>query len=75
MCSVPGYDASSRVEDLAVELKVSIQSIAIGMYQFIYVIYIYVCIYVCILLFYMHEWSNGASLMCSLLLIYYYEEF
>ena len=30
MCSVPGYDASGRVEDLAAELKVSIQSIAIG---------------------------------------------
>ena len=31
MCSVPGYDASSRVDDLAAELNKQITSIAIGM--------------------------------------------
>merc|ERR1712038_1275238 len=30
MCSVPGYDASSRVDDLAAELGKSVTSIAIG---------------------------------------------
>ena len=30
MCSVPGYDASSRVDDLAAELNKPITSIAIG---------------------------------------------
>lgn len=30
LCSVPGYDASSRVDDLAMELKMSLESIAIG---------------------------------------------
>merc|ERR1719481_1144735 len=30
MCSVPGYDASSRVDDLAAELKKPVTSIAIG---------------------------------------------
>lgn len=30
MCSVPGYDASSRVDDLAAELGKGITSIAIG---------------------------------------------
>ena len=32
MCSLPGYDASSRVDDLAAELGKQISSIAIGMY-------------------------------------------
>ena len=31
MCSVTGYDASSRVDDLAAELNKPITSIAIGM--------------------------------------------
>ena len=31
MCSVPGYDASGRVDDLATELNKPITSIAIGM--------------------------------------------
>lgn len=30
MCSVPGYDASGRVDDLAAETNKSITSIAIG---------------------------------------------
>lgn len=30
MCSVPGYDASSRVDDLAAELGKQMTSIAIG---------------------------------------------
>ena len=30
MCSVPGYDASGRVDDLATELNKPITSIAIG---------------------------------------------
>lgn len=30
LCSVPGYDASSRVDDLAAELSKPIASIAIG---------------------------------------------
>ena len=30
MCSVPGYDASSRVDDLAAEMSKQITSIAIG---------------------------------------------
>lgn len=30
LCSVPGYDASGRVDDLAVELKMPLASIAIG---------------------------------------------
>ena len=30
MCSVPGYDASGRVDDLAAELNRQITSIAIG---------------------------------------------
>ncbi|KAK6637160.1 Dynein heavy chain, cytoplasmic [Polyplax serrata] len=30
LCSVPGYDASGRVDDLAVELKLPLASIAIG---------------------------------------------
>lgn len=30
MCSVPGYDASSRVDDLAAEMGKQITSIAIG---------------------------------------------
>ena len=30
MCSVPGYDASGRVDDLAAELNTQITSIAIG---------------------------------------------
>ena len=30
MCSVPGYDASSRVDDLAAEVGQQITSIAIG---------------------------------------------
>ena len=35
MCSVPGYDASSRVDDLAAEMSKQITSIAIGMKSFI----------------------------------------
>jgi len=30
MCSLPGYDASSRVDDLATQLNRQITSIAIG---------------------------------------------
>lgn len=30
LCSVPGYDASSRVDDLAMEMKMPLESIAIG---------------------------------------------
>ena len=30
MCSVPGYDASGRVEDLAAEHNMQLSSIAIG---------------------------------------------
>jgi hypothetical protein len=33
MCSVPGFDASGRVEDLAAELNKQITSIAIGMWS------------------------------------------
>ena len=33
MCSVPGYDASSRVEDLAAEVNKGLSSIAIGKKQ------------------------------------------
>ncbi|KAG9481497.1 hypothetical protein GDO78_010625 [Eleutherodactylus coqui] len=32
MCSVPGYDASGRVEDLAAEQNTQITSIAIGLF-------------------------------------------
>ena len=31
MCSVPGYDASGRVDDLAAEMSRQLSSIAIGM--------------------------------------------
>ena len=30
MCSVPGYDASGRVDDLAAEMNKQVTSIAIG---------------------------------------------
>ena len=30
MCSVPGYDASGRVDDLAAELGTNVSSVAIG---------------------------------------------
>lgn len=30
MCSVPGFDASARVDDLAAELNIPITAIAIG---------------------------------------------
>ncbi len=36
MCSVPGYDASERVDDLAAELNTPITSIAIGTYTRLY---------------------------------------
>ena len=34
MCSVPGYDASGRVDDFAAELNMQITSIAIGTLYF-----------------------------------------
>ncbi len=36
LCSVPGYDASGRVEDMAVEMNKSVTPIAIGIYTHFY---------------------------------------
>jgi len=62
MCSVPGYDASGRVMDLAAQLGKQLTDIAIGMCRQIYVqtnicADKYMCRYTC---------ADGVQMMCRL---------